>query len=256
MSSDFSGETLARQCENICARHPAIHVDAAAAATFAKSISVADVLAGNATSESREDDETTAALLVAWNAINFSYFPDPGKKRWRWRHPATRQEYGADDEANGVVAALVAANERVNLDGSSPKIIGPPALADAAFLRRVTAEVLSTWLLKASPGAGTLPMADERASALREVGDGLHRLGLTPLGLVKSANGSAARLVSILIREFPSYSDVQRFPGEEGGELGFHKRAQLCVSMLHSAGVDGGFKDMFALTVFADYRRA
>jgi hypothetical protein len=250
-SGEFSGELLARQCSDLCARHSIVRVDVAKATDFAASIAVDDVLA--TATAARAEDETTAALLLAWNSINFSYFPEAGRGRWRWRHPATKEEYGADDEANGVVAALVAANSQVQIDGSSPKVAGPPALADAAFLRAITADMLRDWVLKAAPGAGELPMADERARALRELGDGLERLGLTPLGLVKSANGSAAQLVATLVREFPLYGDVERFPNEEE-LLGFHKRAQLCVSMLHSAGVAGGFEDMHVLTVFADYR--
>ena len=98
-------------------------------------------------------------------------------------------------------------------------------------------------------------MAAERGHALREIGEGLARLGLSPLGLVQSANRSAARLVAILEHEFPSYADAQAFPLEDGATpLRFNKRAQLCVSMLHAANVGGGFDDMPALTVFADYR--
>lgn len=230
-----------------------------------------------------EDEERTAALLLAWNAINFSYYPDQGRARWRYQAP-DGSEHGADDEANGVVAALVACNS------ARPAGATPP-LADAAFLTTIDAEMLRERIFTAAPGAGELPLCEERAAALREVGMGLQRLGLTPLGVVKAAKGSAAALVATLVREFPSYADVQSCGGSGGGSpsssssssdppvlLEFHKRAQLCASMLHAAracgvepseeegpggggelgnggsGSGGGFSDMAALTVFADYR--
>ena len=235
----FAGAALVAQCEALCGRCERVRVDRAAAAAFAATIDLADARAGPPAGSTEGTEERTAALLLCWNAINFSYYPDDGEARWRWRAP-DGTEYGADDEANGVVAALAHAN---GTDGA-------PHLASPAFLSSITADAMRDSLLRAAPGAGVLPLAEERAAALRELGGGLARLGLTPLGLVRAAGGSAARFVGTLISEFRLYADTSPAPHE----IGFHKRAQLCASMLHAARVGGGFSDMSELTVFADYR--
>ena len=237
----FSGDELTTSC-HVVAELPEspVHINAAAVHEFARKIDIKSAVAGPPQDASApQDDERTAALLVAWNAINFSYYPDDGVARWFWRD-RDGVDHGKDDEANGVVAALVHANSGSN-----------PALASAAFLQGVTADVLRNDILKAGPGAGELPLLEERAAALRELGEGLSRLGCTPLGLVRRAEGSAARLVTLLTTEFPRYADVQTLNGER---LPFNKRAQLCASMLNAANVAGGFRDMHTLTVFADYR--
>lgn len=248
----FSGASLTERCRALCtARGEVLKVSAAACSTFASTIAIDDVRVATRSAESEEEEERTAALLVAWNAINFSYYADEGQPRWRWRAP-DGTEHGADDEANGVVAALTALNAGAQM-----------RLADADFLRKVSAQSLREEIFPAAPGAGELPMADERAAALRELGEGLARLGATPRGLVLSAAGSAARFVTILVQQFPTYADIQlsladahgsSSGGGGGTHLEFHKRAQLCASMLHGAGVCGGFSDMRELTIFADYR--
>ena len=249
----FCGASLTERCRALCTARgeEVLQVSASACSAFAATIAIDDVRVAARSAETEEEEERTAALLVAWNAINFSYYADEGQPRWRWRAP-DGTDHGADDEANGVVAALAALNAGAQM-----------RLADADFLRKISARALREDIFPAAPGAGELPMADERAAALRELGEGLARLGVTPRGLVLSAAGSAARLVAILVHQFPTYADIQPSPAEASGGSGssgggthleFHKRAQLCASMLHGAGVCGGFTDMHELTIFADYR--
>ena len=241
MSSLFSGAELTRQCQEACEQSDLVQIDANAAAQFALALDIHEVK--QAPTQASDDPERTAALLLAWNAINYSYYPDEGNARWAWQAP-DGSIVGADDEANGVVAALAHAN-------SVNTAAGVPSLADPEFLRAIDAAAIDR-IFKPAPQAGALPLSEERAAALREVGAGLGRLGMTPLGLVRAASGSAAQLVATLVREFPSYADVQVL---DGTSFAFNKRAQLCVSMMHGAGVGGGFSDVAtALTVFADYR--
>lgn len=241
------GATLTTRCGAALGRTELLRIDADAAKVFANSLDISEVKVTAGAPCAPEEEERTAALLLAWNAINYSYYTDSPSPRWRWQ-AADGAVVGADDEANGVVAALAQLNA-----GSTQ--LGLPPLADASFLCTVDVSAIRETIFKAAPGAGELPLAEQRASALRELGEGLARLGITPLGLVRAAKSSAAALIATLVREFPSYADVQRLPGaDDSAPLEFHKRAQLVCSMLHGARVGGGFRDIEALTVFADYR--
>ena len=59
-AEDFSGEILAKQCEELCAKHPVIRVDAAAAANFAASIAMDDILT---TAPGPRDEDNLEARL-------------------------------------------------------------------------------------------------------------------------------------------------------------------------------------------------
>jgi hypothetical protein len=72
--------------------------------------------------------------------------------------------------------------------------------------------------------------------------------------LVEAAGNSAPNLARLLAREMPSYRDTARYRGQK---VFFYKRAQILAADLYGAfrGRDwGGFKDMEALTAFADYK--
>jgi Potential Queuosine, Q, salvage protein family len=107
-------------------------------------------------------------------------------------------------------------------------------LSDAAGLAGVTAARLGELL-------GELPMLEERAAALRELGargfDGL---------VGETAVSTAAALAGGL----SSYADVAEY-GERRVPL--LKRAQIVPADLHGAGV-ASFPDLDALTCFPDYK--
>jgi hypothetical protein len=107
-------------------------------------------------------------------------------------------------------------------------------LSEPAALAAVTAARLRELL-------GDLPMLDERARALRELGahgfDGLVR---------DTAAGTAAALAERLA----SYADVAEYDGRPVPLL---KRAQIVPADLHGAGV-ARFPDLDALTCFPDYK--
>lgn len=202
------------------------------------------------------DKERTAAVLLAWNAINFCYFPDPKSKRWRWLDPETGVELGGDDEALAVRAALQ--------HWISVVIQADGPLAIGRWLQSLFEEKLRETIFKAAPGCGELPMLQDRADNLRTLGKALQQE--TALALVTRAQGSAERLVEILITEDHlkdvfkdewEYTTRCNIKGEESvatHTVPFYKRAQLSVSMLCAAGI-GGFDDSISkLTVFADYR--
>ena len=107
-------------------------------------------------------------------------------------------------------------------------------LSEPAALTAVTAAGLRELL-------GDLPMLEERARALRELG------GSGFDGLVQdTAAGTAAALAGRLT----SYADIAEYGGRRVPLL---KRAQILPADLHGAGV-GTFPDLASLTCFPDYK--
>jgi hypothetical protein len=108
------------------------------------------------------------------------------------------------------------------------------ALSEPAALAEVTAERLRELV-------GDFPMLEERAEALRQLGDA----GFD--GLVRdTATGTAAALAGRLA----SYADVSEYGGRRVPLL---KRAQIVPADLHGAGV-ARFPDLADLTCFPDYK--
>ena len=98
-ASLFSGDELTSSC-HVVAELPEspVHINAAAVHEFARKIDIKSAVAGPPQDASApQDDERTAALLLAWNAINFSYYPDDGVARWFWRD-RDGEDHGKDDE--------------------------------------------------------------------------------------------------------------------------------------------------------------
>lgn len=233
----WSPEALIDGCARVVARSPWVCVDEAAVSALAAAAPPIEPPRWDDPGMLRGPPERQVAWLLAYNAINFSYWPDAGP---RWRTVVGGVEVGGDDEALGIMVAFAAALER-----------GVP-LDDPAWLTRVDAATLEA-LLPAAPGAGRLPLFDARVAGLRELGRGLAAYG-GAAGLVRAAAGSAVALVDGIVAAFPSWEDVR---ADGGDVLVFRKRAQLCTAMIAGAlgGVGlGAFHDVARLTVFADYR--
>ncbi len=181
----------------------------------------------------QDRDEKVVGWLLAYNAVNYCYWPEPGQPRW-WTVVDGR-EVGQDDEALGVMVAFAEQIRRGN------------ALWRGRVLRGVTEQDLAGWLAP-GPGAGPLPMLAERAAGLRELGAALAAHG-GPLGLVDVPDCPA--LVERLVTACPSWEDTR------GPDLPFRKRAQLVTGMilgrLQGRG-PGGLANREALTAYADYR--
>jgi hypothetical protein len=94
----------------------------------------------------------TPGQKLAWNSINYSYFPDSGGKRFAVKIDGL--QIGNNDEAHATLAAL-----------SQPqhKLHDPQMLAD------LTAEKIAA-VFEPADGAGPLPMLEERLASLKELG--------------------------------------------------------------------------------------
>jgi Potential Queuosine, Q, salvage protein family len=154
--------------------------------------------------------ERTLRYLLVLDTVNFSFWTPAG-----W--PAEKRGY------REVAAALRTVFE------AGDDLATPDALRE---LTPVRLEMLL---------GGPLPMLEERAAALRELG----RQGFE--GLVQpTAADTAQRLAGRL----DSYGDVAVYQGRAVPIL---KRAQIAAADLHGAGVRS-FPDLAALTCFADYK--
>jgi hypothetical protein len=239
--NDAWDETLRQACPTALATQERVRVDARAIVAVARDRVGPDDLqqpTWSVAGDPGSDPETQAAWILAYNAVNFSYYPDPGARRWAAL--VGGDVLGQDDEALGVMGGLGAAM------GSGVR------LQDASVLSGLDADGLSK-LLPTAPGHDPLPLHRERLVGLRELG-AAYALHGGPLGLIARGGGDAAATVSALVEALPGWEDVRELGGHR---LPFRKRAQLCVAMLHArerAAGREGFSGMDRLTVFADYR--
>jgi len=176
-------------------------------------------------------DERLVDFLLLFNTINFCYWGEP---KWTITFRGEPQ-----DGAYGMMGALTRGLEK-----------GLPLL-DGAFLAKIEAGQFRHLLRGNTP----IPLESERLAIWHEVGPVLvQEFGGHWHEVARRANGSAVRLVQLLVTEFPSFSDVAEF---EGRQVAFYKRAQLAVGMIYQAfdGQDwGAFVDFDQLTVYADYK--
>jgi hypothetical protein len=112
---------------------------------------------------------------------------------------------------------------------------------------------LGRWL--SSEPNQVIPLADERARLLREIGTGLtEQFDGQAANLIRSANRSAVRLVQLVTAHFPGFRDHAIYRGQQSF---FYKRAQIFVGDVWGAYEHAGlgeFHDIDQLTCFADYR--
>lgn len=193
-----------------------------------------------------DSPEEHAQFLFALDALNFSFFPDPGRPRWHWPHapesPCADPCPPHDHARSGAIA--FGDSLRHALRRGTP-------VTDAAFLARVTTPDLRRML----GGENELPMLDERRRILNEVGSVLlARYNGRVSNLLALAEGSADRALKLITRDFPNFRDVSRL---DGADVILLKRAQIFISDLwHVFGGagPGAFHDADSLTAFPDYR--
>jgi hypothetical protein len=212
-------DSLRAGCRALVARSDLVHLDEDAIAAVVVPEALRALPPWDDPAFAAVSDARAVAWLVAYNAINFCYWPDRGP---RWFVAIDGVEVGRDDEALAVMALLA----RAPVD-------------DPGWLETVDVGAL----LAPAPGAGALPMLAERERALRELGAAIRAHGPPASWLATSAVETTLRLAERLV----SWDDRR-------GDLRFLKRAQLCVAMIHGKLGGAPFSDVERLTAFADYR--
>jgi hypothetical protein len=179
----------------------------------------------------------TPNWVLLLDALNFCFWGDPDKPRWRvsWRG----QSHDGYD-------ALAAALSRAVEDGLP--------VWDADWLADLDAATLAS-VLRPEAGYPTIPLFAERLTNAREVGRVLRdRYDGQFANVIEDSGYDAATLALALEREFSSFADVSLWAGQP---VPFLKRAQICVADLRAitggAGV-GEIRGMERLTAFADYK--
>lgn len=163
--------------------------------------------------------EATVQYLLVLDALNFCFWPTPG---FEYVQLATRLR---------------------------DVLLADAHAFDADRLAVVTPDALTAWL-----GEAVWPI-DERARLVREVGAVLSaRFDGRAARLVEAADGSAARLATLVAAELPGFRD---HAVHDGRQVFFYKRAQILAADVWGAlggrGL-GRMDDIAALTTFADYR--
>jgi hypothetical protein len=182
----------------------------------------------------RGDDEATLAYLLVLDAINFCFWPPPGRDKWEISHEQSAY--------SGYYALSVSLKKA--LESGIP-------LTDARFLASLTLHQMKEIL----SGRGVLQLIEQRLENLRELGRVLlENYDGKASQLVAAARCSAVALARLLATNLTSFRDEAVYQGEK---VFFYKRAQLLAADIHGAFAGkgwGSFGDVEELTAFADYK--
>ncbi len=220
---------LARGCREVVEASPYLTMDEDAARSVEVPPGLRELPPWDDAAFADVPDERAAAWLLAYNAVNYSYWPDRGP---RWHAIVDGVEVGRDDEALALMA-----------------ILARQPVEDPDWLTTVDEGRLER-LLEPAPGAGTLPLLHQRAAALVELGRAVRAHG-PAARWIDQAGGSAVAFALMLAERLPSWDDHRT---SKDRTLRFLKRAQLCTSMIHGRLRGAPFRDVERLTAFADYR--
>ena len=176
----------------------------------------------------------SVAYCLFLDALNFCFFPDP-----RW-------QVVLDGERLQGYFALAAVLKRTFQDHCSLADFAQLAKIDVGAVRRV---------LQGPTPVGQIPLLEERAAILREIGERVSSLyNGNPVHLVEAAHGSALTLLKLIVETFPSFRDEAEYAGER---VAFYKRAQIFIADLFGCfhgNSYGAFRNIDRLTAFADYK--
>ncbi|KAK9888814.1 hypothetical protein WA026_001037 [Henosepilachna vigintioctopunctata] len=180
---------------------------------------------------SPEDSFALDWLLVA-DTLNFCFWHVEGEVGW------------CVEGYTGYFALCAAINKAVK---NNPEFVNPK------YYYNIT-EVELEKVLK-SDNHVQIPLLPERVNCLREVGTILlNKYDGSFEKLVKEADGSAERLLNIIVSNFQCFRDEAVFKGER---VALYKRAQILIgdiwSCFKNEGI-GHFRDIEHITMFADYR--
>jgi hypothetical protein len=176
----------------------------------------------------------TIAYIFVLDALNFCFWPPPGKPRWEIEYESR--------EFSGYYALSVSLKRAI--DSGIP-------ITNSDFLANITLEELKHVLR----GKGELQLLKERVEILREFGQVLlDEYNGEASEFLEAAGNSALALVHLASEKLPSFRDVAKYGHDE---VFFYKRAQILASDLYGVfnGADRGyFIDVDELTAFADYK--
>ncbi|KAJ1735952.1 hypothetical protein LPJ61_000258 [Coemansia biformis] len=186
-------------------------------------------------------DDAAIEWIFVVDALNFSFWPTRADR-------AEQYTVSLDGAAYRGYWSLCAAINRAQREGV--------AITDAHHYAAMTAEQLAHVFRTDDPDTQEpIPMLDERVRVLREAGQVLvEKYGGRFANMVAQCDGSAQRLVELVVRDFPSFRDEHEFAGRS---VCLYKRAQILVADVWACFEGRGkgrFADIDCITMFADYR--
>ena len=189
----------------------------------------------------KEGNEDALDFIFVMDSLNFSF--------WTEEEVEFRDgKYSVQFEGvsyTGYFALVAAMNRAIHVDKID--------ITDANIYSNITKEALEK--VFRSDTKTHIPMIQERLDILHENGRVLlEKFKGRFSNVVKEANGSAQRLLQLILSHFPSFRDECQYKGRQ---VSFYKRAQILVSDVWScfegSGL-GNFSDIDSLSMFADYR--
>jgi len=145
-----------------------------------------------------DGSERTVNWIVLLDALNFCFWAEKGQVRWTIEYQG--------ETLNGYWAEAAALKRALEED---------IPLWDAHYLSTISSEVVAH-IFRGSPLAPDIPLFEQRVEHAREVGRVLlERYDGQFTRAIEQADGSAVALVELLVRDFPSFSDVARYRNHE-----------------------------------------
>lgn len=180
------------------------------------------------------DKNQLVDLVFAFNSINFCFWAEKDQPKWAIDLNG--------EKLDGSTALFRALEEELKEN---------PNFTNGDFL----ASLDTTKLARILKGNIEIPLFKERLSNLSEIGQILEtRYSGSFSNAVGACMGNSVKLTSIVISEFPSFSDEEMYRGKS---IPFYKRAQLNTKMISDTLVSYGEKpldNLDHLTAFADYK--
>jgi len=176
-------------------------------------------------------DEARLHFLFVFYSLVFCFW---GKPKWMIKHEGK--------ELGGSWSLIFALGQAIEQ--------GIPIL-DFAFLSQVPKETFSS-ILRSNV---EIPLLDERLEIVHELGSIITtRFDGKAKNIIKESDGSASKLLELIIDSFSSFKDTSFYKGQE---IFFYKRAQALVADIFQAFNGKGFGDLKSLdilTACSDYK--
>lgn len=178
-------------------------------------------------------DATASNWVFLIDTLNFCFWTPGNDTKWKV------------EGATGYFALCAAIKRAIDkgIDITNPKMYSQITLGELEAI------------LEGDDGITKCPLLPERVECLHQVGALLLKKYEGNFeNCVKAAGGSAKRLLTQVIEDFPCYRDEATFAGKR---VSLYKRAQILIGDLWSCyrgqGL-GHFADIDEVTMFADYR--
>lgn len=178
------------------------------------------------------EDPWALEWIFVVDTLNFCFWKFSNENSW------------TVENQSGYFALCAAINRSIKED---KKILDPK------FFSTITEKQLEN-ILKGDTDV-KIPLFPERLTCLHEVGNVLlEKFEGSVEKLIKTAENSAVKLLSIIVENFKCFRDEAEY---QSTKVSFYKRAQIFIgdiwSCFNNKGI-GYFKDIEKITMFADYR--